>query len=165
MLDKDIKAFVVDVSSLRLTMTIHLARKVQINLLLAKKVIIPAKYSDFTNVFLEESANVFFKQTRANKYVIKLEQSNQPFHRSIYSLRPVEFETFKTHIEINLVNVFIKASKLPTDTLILLVCKPNDSFCLCVNYWGLNNLTIKNWYLLPFIGESPDRLGWAKQFT
>ena len=30
-------------------------------LLLAKKVIVPAKYSDFANVFLKKSANVFLE--------------------------------------------------------------------------------------------------------
>ena len=34
-----------------------------------------------------------------------------------------------------------------------------------MDYWGLNNLTIKNRYPLPLIGESLDRLGRAKRFT
>ena len=34
-----------------------------------------------------------------------------------------------------------------------------------MNHWGLNNITIKNYYLLPLIDESPDRLGRAKRFT
>ena len=36
---------------------------------------------------------------------------------------------------------------------------------MCVDYWGLNNLTIKNQYLPPLIGELLDRLGQAKKFT
>ena len=34
-----------------------------------------------------------------------------------------------------------------------------------MDYWGLNNLTIKNQYPLLLIGESLDRLGRAKRFT
>ena len=51
----------VHVSSLGLRMTIHISRKAQMALLLAKKNTVPAKYLDFTNMFLEESASVFSK--------------------------------------------------------------------------------------------------------
>ena len=37
-------------------------------LLLAKKIIILAKYLNFTDVFLENSANILLKQTGVNKY-------------------------------------------------------------------------------------------------
>ena len=43
-------------------------------LLLAEKVTVPAKYSDFPDVFLEESANVLSEQTEVNKYAIKLKK-------------------------------------------------------------------------------------------
>ena len=59
MLDKNNKAFVVYVSILGLRITIYLAREASMVLLLAKKVTIPVKQSDFTDVFLEKSANVF----------------------------------------------------------------------------------------------------------
>ena len=54
-------------------MTIHLVREVQLALILAKKVIRPAKYSDFVDVFLEKSANILLEQTRANEHAIELE--------------------------------------------------------------------------------------------
>ena len=132
-LDKKIKAFVIYVSSLKLRITIHLARKTQITLLLAKKVTIPAKYTDFADVFSKKSANVFSKQIRANEPAIKLEQAKQPSYGPIYSLEPVEFKTLKTYIKTNLAISFIKASKLPASTLILFNHKPNSSFYLCVN--------------------------------
>ena len=34
-----------------------------------------------------------------------------------------------------------------------------------MNYWSLNNITIKNRYPLPLIGKSLDRLGRARRFT
>ena len=42
--------------------------------------------------------------------------------------------------------------------------KPDKSLRLCVDYQGLNNITIKNQYLLYLIGESLDQLDLAKQF-
>ena len=164
-LDENIEAFVVHISFLGSRITIHLAKKAQIALLLAEKVIFPAKHSDFADVFLEESANIVSERIGVNKYAIELKKGKQLPYRPIYSLKLVELKLLKTYIKINLANCFIRASKLAAGALILFVRKPNGSFCLCVNYWELNNLTIKNWYLLPLIGKSLDLLGRAKQFT
>ena len=142
-------------------MTIDLAKKAQLALLLAEKVTVPTEYSDFADVFLEKSANVLPEQTRANEHAIELEKSKQLSYGPIYSLGPVELKMFKTYIEINLSNGFIRASKSPAGALILFVRKPNGSLRLCVDYRGFNNLTIKNQYPLPLIGKSLDRLGWA----
>ena len=68
-------------------------------------------------------------------------------------------------MQTNFSNSFIKALKLLVDALIFFICKANSSFYLCANYQGLNNLTIKNQYLLPLIGEFLDWLGWAKYKT
>ena len=164
-LDENVEAFVVHVSSLGLRMPIHLARKAQLSLLLAKEVTVPTEYLDFADVFLEKSANILAERIGANKYAIELENGKQPPYGPIYSLGPVELKTLKTYIEINLSNGFIQALKSPTGTPILFVRKPNSSFCLCVDYQRLNNLIIKNWYLLPLIGKSLDWLGQAKRFT
>ena len=100
-----------------------------------------------------------------NEHAIKLEEDKQPPFGPIYSLGPVELETLKTYIETNLANGFIRPSKSPAGAPILFDRKPDGSLRLCVDYRGLNNLTIKNRYPLPLIGESLDRLGRAKQFT
>ena len=76
----------------------------------------------------------------------------------------MELETLKTYIKTNLANGFICPSKSSANTPILFDKKPNGSLQLCVNYRGLNNITIKNRYPLPLIGESFDCLGHAKQF-
>ena len=134
-------------------------------MLLTKKVTVPTKYSDFADVFLEKSANVLPERIKANEHAIKLEKDKQPSYGPIYSLRPVKLKTFKTYIKTNLINGFIRTSKLLADALILFLRKSDRSLCLCVNYQGLNNLMIKIMYLLPLISKSLDRLGQAKQFT
>ena len=105
------------------------------------------------------------ENTGINEHVIELEEGKQPPFGPIYSLRPVELEILKTYIETNLANGFIRSSKSPAGVLILFDRKLNGSLCLCVDYWGLNNITIKNQYLLPLIGELLDQLGWARRFT
>ena len=134
-------------------------------MLLPKEVTVPTEYSDFADVFSQKSANIFPERTRANEYAIELKDGKQQPYGPIYSLRPVELKTFKPYIKTNLANGFIQTSKLLAGAPILFVYKPNDSLCLYVNYKKLNNLTIKNWYPLPLIGESLDRLSQAKQFT
>ena len=85
-------------------------------LLLAKKIIVLAKYSDFADIFLEKSANILPKQTGVNEYTIKLQKSKQPPYESIYNLEPVELKTPKIYIKTNLANGFIRASKLLAGT-------------------------------------------------
>ena len=132
---------------------------------MTKKVTMPTNYLDFVDVFLEKSANVLPKWTKANKYAHELEKSKQPPYGPIYSLGLIGFKTLKTYIETNLANGFIRASKSPAGAPILFVRKPNGSLCLYFNYQELNNLTIKDWYLLSLIGKSLDWFDQVKQFT
>ena len=75
---------------------------------MTKKVTVPAKYSDFANVFLKKSANILLEQIGANEYTIKLKQGKQLSYRHIYGLGPVQFEIFKIYIETKLANGFIR---------------------------------------------------------
>ena len=163
-LDEHVEAFVVHLTSLSI-MAIYPAREAQIALLVAKEIQISSEYSDFSDVFSEEKASILPEATELNQHVIKLQKSQQPPYRPIYSLSPVELETLKTYIETNLANCFIQPSKSPAGAPILFVGKPNGSLRLYVDYQGLNNLTIKNWYPLPLIGKLLNRLGQAKRFT
>lgn len=104
------------VNSRAAKMTIYLAIKTWIILLLVEKIIILAEYLDFTNVFLKKSVVVLFKLTGDNEHEIKLEKNKQPFYKSIYSLEPVKLEIFKIYIETNLANGFIRPSKLLVGT-------------------------------------------------
>ena len=134
-------------------------------MLLAKKITVLAKYIDFSDIFLKESAEVLPKRIKINEHAIELKKGKQPPYRPIYSLGPVKLKTLKTYIKINLANGFIQLSKLPVNAPILFFCKFNNNFCLCINYQGLNNLTIRNQYPLPLIDKSLNWLGRAKRFT
>ena len=100
-----------------------------------------------------------------NEHAIKLEEGKQSSFGHIYSLGPVELETLKTYIKTNLANGFIRPSKSPAGASILFDRKPDKNLRFCVDYQGLNNITIKNWYPLPLISELLNRLGWARRFT
>ena len=126
---------------------------------------VPAKYLDFADVFSPDLASELPKQTGINDHAIELVEGQQPPYGPIYSLEPVELETLKAYIEINLANEFIRPSMFPAGAPILFDRKSDGSLRLCVDYWGLNKLTIKDQYPLPLIGELLDRLWRAKWFT
>ena len=126
---------------------------------------VSAEYSDYSNVFSAENAAELPENNGINEHAIKLKEGKQPLFGPIYSLGQVELETLKTYIETNLANGFIRPFKSPAEAPILFDRKPDGRLRLYVDYWGLNNITIKNQYPLPLIGESLDRPGQAKQFT
>ena len=141
--------------------------KAQVGVLLFNKAPIEvlAEYSDYSNIFLAKYVAELPENIGMNEHAIKLKEGKQPLFGFIYSLGPGELETLKTYIKTNLANGFIRPSRFPARASILFNRKPDGSLCLCVDYWGLNNLTIKNRYPLSLIGESLDWLGRAKQFT
>ena len=139
----------------------------QISALITKKTFtkLLAEYLDFTDIFSPDLAAELFEYVGINNYAIKLVDGQQPPYGPIYSLELVEMETLKVYIETNLAHGFIKPSKSLADTSILFNQKSDGSLRLYVNYRGLNNLSIKNRYPLPLIGELLDKLGKARQFT
>ena len=142
----------------------HLFHKSQISGLIAEKVSIKVsiQYSNFASLNL---ASKLSKHTKINDHAIKLVDGQQPPYRPIYSLGLVKLETLKAYIETNLANGFIIPSKSPAGAPSLFNQESDSFFWLYVNYQGLNNLTIKNWYPLSLIRESLDRLKRAWQFT
>ena len=156
-LDENSETFVVHVVPLDLR--IHPDREAQIALLLTEEVKISDKYLDFANVFSKEKTLVLPERTELNEHAIDLDDGKQQPYGPIYSLRPMELETLETYIQTYMKNIFMRPSKFPAGAPILFDKKPDGSLLLCVDYRGLNNLTIKNRYLLPLIGESLDRLG------
>ena len=167
-LDVDSETFVVHVAIREQEkMPIHFKKQAQVGALLFNKapIEVPAKYFDYSNVFSAKNALKLPENTGINEHTIELKEDKQPPFGPIYSLRPVKLETLKTYIKINLANGFIRPSKSPTRALILFNRKLDGSFRLFVNYRGLNNITIKNQYLLPLIGELLNWLGRAKRFT
>ena len=173
-LNSESETFVVHVASLSSDaspssspLDIHPSRKPQISGLIAKEAptMVSAKYSDFADVFSPDLASKLPKHTRINNHAIELVKGQQPPYGPIYNLEPVELEILKAYIKINLANGFIRPSKSPAGAPILFDRKSDGSLRLCVDYQGFNNLTIKNRYPLPLIGELLDRLGKARRFT
>ena len=94
-----------------------------------------------------------------------MEKEKLPPYGLIYGLTPIEIEALWKEVDRNLGRGFIQPSTLPAGAPILFVKKKDRGLRLCVNYQGLNQITIKNRYSLPFIGELIDQLRDAQYFT
>ena len=166
-LNADNEIFVVYIAALAepTTMPIHPSRQAQVAVLTSEKTGIPAKYSNFSNVFSLDSAAELPEHTRINDHPIDLLDNKQPPYGPIYSLGLVELEMLKTYIKANLASSFIRPSKSPTGAPIPFIRKKDGSLRLCIDYRRLNNLTIKNCYPLSLINELLDCLGRTKRFT
>ena len=116
----------------------------------------PSEYTDFADIFLPKLVAELSKHTEIYDHAIELIDDQQPLYSPIYSLGPVELETLKAYIKNNLTNGFIRSSTSPTKAPILFDKKSDGSLRLRMNYQGLNNLTIKNWYLLSLIRKLLD---------
>ena len=87
-------------------MLIHSEKQAQVRALLFDRALteVPTEYSDYSNVFLVENAAKLPENTGMNEHAIKLEEGKQLSFGLIYSLGPIELETLKTYIKINLAN-------------------------------------------------------------
>ncbi len=82
----------------------------------------------------------------------------------IYSLSAEKLDALQQYMKENMWKEFIKESQLSAKYLILFISKLNESLKLCVDYKVLNNIMIKNSYLLSLISELQDRLQKAQWF-
>ena len=96
---------------------------------------------------------------------IELIPDKQPPFGPIYNLSQSELQHLREYIDENLAKGFIEHSKSPAGAPILFVKKKDGSLRMCVDYRGLNNITIKNRYALPLVSTLLDQLSTARVFT
>ena len=72
-----------------------------------------------------------------------------PPYGPIYSLSPVELEALSDFLKENLRKGFIRPSTSPPGAPILFVKKKDGSLRMCVDYRGLNSITVAGGTSLP----------------
>ena len=123
---------------------------------------LPPEYKEFRDVFSEEEVNKLALRGRQD-HTIKID--GEPPYGPIYNLSEKELKTLWEYLAKALDRGWIRESSSPAGAPILFVPKKGGELRLCVDYRGLNRLTIKNRYPLPLIGELMDRLSKAKCYT
>ena len=89
----------------------------------------------------------------------------EPTFGPIYALSEKELKTLREGLDKDLARRFIRKSTSLAGYPILFVPKKDSSLRQYVDYRKLNNITIKNRYLLPNIIKIQDRFSKAKRFT
>lgn len=116
---------------------------VLISIAIAQLVILLDVYKDFEDVFSIKNAGYLVLYKDYN-HAIDLIDDCQQLYWHFYSLSEKKFSIYQVFIDKNLINRFIRLSKSSDNTLILFIPKPYRDLQLCVDYWDLNNLIIKN---------------------
>jgi reverse transcriptase-like protein len=96
---------------------------------------------------------------------IELHEGKQAPYGPLYPLSAAELEVLRQYTEENLDKGFIRPSKSPAASPVLFVPKKDGTLRLCVDYRGLNSVTVKNRYPLPLAGEIMDRVNGAQWFS
>ena len=108
---------------------------------------IPLEYHEFTKVFSKEESDKLLEYHPYDHTIPLQEGTILPFS-PIYNISPAELEYLWKYIDKNLSKGFLRHSQSPVAAPILFVKKPDGSLCLCIDYHGLNRITIKNRYHL-----------------
>jgi hypothetical protein len=124
---------------------------------------LPKEYIEYADVFSEEGAAKLPESTRVKHAIIIEEGKNIPYG-PIYALSANELRVLREYIESSLAKGWIQKSESPAGAPILFAQKKDGTLRLCVDYRGLNKVTIKNRYPLPLINETLDRLSGARFF-
>ena len=123
---------------------------------------------------LEEYADVVSKDpdftppyppVRNVDHEIKLEPGATLPNRGLYRMPPDELKELKKQLDQLLELGLVRPSTSPFGSPVLFVKKKDGSLRLCIDYRGLNKITIKNRYPLPRVDEMLDRLHGATVFS
>lgn len=125
---------------------------------------LPEAYYEFKSVFSEEGASLLPSGEVYHEIRLR-EGSDQPPFGPLYPCSAKELEHLRAYLVDMQGKGWIRESTSPAGAPILFAKKADGSLRVCVDYRGLNEITVKNRYPLPRIDEMLDRLVGAKIFT
>ena len=98
-------------------------------------------------------------------HAIKLRPSSKPPWIRTYNMSPAELKALDDYINDTLAKGWIRESKSPAGIPVLFIPRKSGELRLCIDYRGLNALTVKNRYPLPLINKLLDRLNSSVVFS
>jgi Reverse transcriptase (RNA-dependent DNA polymerase) len=123
---------------------------------------LPREYKEYQDIFSKEKANELPPQGQL-EHTIELTEDLP--HRPIYNLSEKELKVLHEYIQDGLNHGWIRESTSSAGMPILFTPKKDGELRLCVDYRALNQITVKNRYLLLLIGKILDRLSGARYYT
>jgi len=119
--------------------------------------------SEFEDVFPEEIPGL--PPSREIDFHIELVPEAAPVSRAPYRLAPGELKELKSQLKELTDKGYIRPSQSPWGAPVIFVKKKDGSLRMCIDYRGLNKLTVKNKYPLPRIDDLFDQLKGASVFS
>jgi hypothetical protein len=118
---------------------------------------------DFPDVFSEELP--WMPPDREIEFVIDLLPGTAPISKRPYRMSVEELKELKKQLTELQEAGYIRPSSSPWGAPVLFVQKKDGSQWMCVDYRSLNDVTVKNKYLLPHIEDLFDQMRGARVFS
>ena len=128
------------------------------------RLLVQEHFHEFLHVF-EKGKPQELPPHRTYDHSIPLKPDSAPPFGPLYVMSHKELLVLKEYIEENLAKGFIRHSSSPAGAPVLFVKKATSSLRFCVDYRGLNEMTIKNRYPLPLIQETLARRQKARWYS
>jgi hypothetical protein len=122
------------------------------------------EYNDFADIMSEKEA-LGLPEHGHQDLPIDLEPGTEPPYFPLHGMSEVELAHLRKYIAEYLQRGWIRRSRSPAGAPILFAKKKDGTLRLCVDYRGLNKVTVKDRGPLPLISDSLDRLSRARIFT
>ena len=118
---------------------------------------------DFPDVFPEELLGI--PPVREVHLSIEILPGTTPTSRAPYRMAPTELKKLKIQLQELLDKGFIRPSVSLWGAPVLFVKKKDGTIRMCIDYWQINKVTVKNKYPLPRIEDLFDQLKGAGVFS
>ncbi|KAL0172725.1 hypothetical protein M9458_033036, partial [Cirrhinus mrigala] len=128
------------------------------------KITIPSYYQDLSEVFSKTKATQL-PPHRPWDCAIDLLPNAMPTKSRVYPLSRMEDQAMEEYIEETLDSGFIRASTSPAAAGFFFVSKKDGGLRPCIDYRGLNNVTVKFCYPLPLVSPALEQLREATIYT
>ncbi len=125
---------------------------------------LPTEYSDLAEAFSKKKASQL-PNHRSVDCAIEILPNTIPPKGRIFPLSQPESEAMKLYIEEELAKGFIRPSTSPASAGFFFVKKKDGGLRPCIDYRGLNDITIKFRYPLPLVPAALEQLRQAKYYT
>ncbi|GJU71632.1 putative reverse transcriptase domain-containing protein [Tanacetum coccineum] len=102
---------------------------------------------------------------RQVEFQINLVPGAAPVARTPYQLAPTKMQELSSQLQELFDKGFIRPSSSPWGAPVLFVKKKDGSFRMCIDYYELNKLTVKNRYPLPRIDDLFDQLQGSRVYS
>ena len=119
---------------------------------------------NFSDVFPKELPSSL-PPGRSSDFKIEITPGATPQKKGLYRMSNKELDELKVQLDGLLSQGFIRPSVSPWGAPFLFVSKKDGSLRLCIDYRGLNKVTVKNGYPLPRIDDIFDQLSGSEYFN